>query len=86
MNAKRLVFICLCISFNVILLGQNSLDDIDLFRIPQKKIREFIMRQKAENIKFFSDVKPTFHTGEDTSQFRFSEKKYIIKESSLNNS
>lgn len=81
MTAKRLVFIALFFSFAITLFGQDSLNDINLFRIPQKKIREFIMRQKAENIKCFDDVKPTCIFGQDTSKFRFMEKTYLIKES-----
>jgi len=60
--------------------SQASLDEIDLHRIPQKKIRNFIHHQKSLNIHAFADVRPTFTKDQDVSVYREVEKKYLIKE------
>jgi hypothetical protein len=60
--------------------SQTSLDEIDMQKIPQKKIRSFINQQKSNNIHRFCDVKPTFYIGQDESSYREVEKKYLIKE------
>jgi hypothetical protein len=60
--------------------AQASLDAIDYHRIPQKKIRHFIDKQKSHNIHLFTDVRPTYVKGQDVSVYREVEKKYLIKE------
>lgn len=75
----RLFLFLLC-SFSFIAgFAQTSLDEIDLQRIHQRKIRDFIDRQKSQNIHLFSDVRPTFSKGQDTNSYREVEKKYLIK-------
>jgi hypothetical protein len=65
------------ISFSV--LAQSSLDEIDLHRIHQKKIRNFIDNQMSHNVHLLSDVKPTFYKGQDTNVYKEVVKKYLIK-------
>lgn len=60
--------------------AQTRLDEIDLHRIPQKKIRHFIDRQKSSNVHLLTDVKPTFSKGQDVSVYSEVEKQYLIKE------
>jgi hypothetical protein len=69
------------LGFSILGFSQNNLDDIDLLKVPQRKIRGFIENQENHNIHKFSDVKPTYFVGQDTSIYRRVEKKYFIKES-----
>jgi len=76
----RLVFntilFCLCSGA----FAQNSLDDIDLQRIPQKKVRKFILNQKEKKVHRFDEIKVSFKSEEDTSNFNIVNKLYLINE------
>jgi hypothetical protein len=76
----RKFFILFFFSTSILAYSQNSLDDIDFLKVPQKKIRSFIKNQKDHNIHKFSEVKPTFYVGQDITPYRKVEKKYFIKE------
>lgn len=75
----RYFILLLLFTINFHGFSQASLDEIDLHRIPQKKIRSFIDHQKKHNVHFLSDIKATFSKGQDTSEYREVEKKYLIK-------
>lgn len=47
---------------------------IQLDKIPQKSIREFIQEQMDSGIKLLSDIKSTYVKGDDLSQYRLHEK------------
>jgi len=74
------LFILLLSAFSVFGFSQSRLDDIDLLKVPQKKIRHFIKNQENHNIHKFRDVKATYYAGQDTTQYQRVEKKYFIKE------
>jgi hypothetical protein len=57
--------------------AQNSLKDIDLTRIPQKKIRNFIVDQINHHIKNFNDVKAC--TINDSPQADYSHLTYTYR-------
>ena len=69
-------FIGLCLNA----FTQKSLDDIDLCRIHQKKIRKFIVHQKENRIRLFEDLKVSFKPNDDTAGYRKVDKLYLIKE------
>lgn len=60
------------------------MDDIDLYRIPQKKVRRLITHQKENKIHKFEDIKGSFKSNEDTTAYRTVNKLYLIKESLSN--
>lgn len=70
-----IIWICTFKSF-----AQLSLDKINFSKIGQKKIRQFINKQKHNHIVKFTDLKPSCNLNKDTVNFRKLEKKYLIKE------
>lgn len=60
--------------------GQDYLNDINLSKINQSKIREYIQEQKDENIRSFSEIEPSMYPKTSTNGFRSSENIYEIKE------
>jgi len=58
--------------------AQNSLNEIELYRIPQKKIRVFIVNQINNNITFFSDLHPSLVKDQDVSNFHVHQKEYRL--------
>jgi hypothetical protein len=66
--------------FTFIGFSQKGLEEIDLKRIPQEKIRNFITKQIEHNIKKFSDIEPSYEDGQDLTGFRELESTYLIKE------
>jgi hypothetical protein len=61
--------------------SQDSLDKLNLNRIPQKKIRNFILAQEKNHVNKFSEVEPSWEQGQDMSSFHDLESTYIIKDS-----
>jgi hypothetical protein len=66
---------------SIIGYSQNELSDIDLNRVPQKKIRNFIDTQIKNHVDHFSDVKASWKEGQDIKQYWQLESTYIIKDS-----
>jgi hypothetical protein len=61
--------------------SQYCLEDIDLNRIPQKKIRNFILAQEKNHVNKFSQIEPSWEQGQDMSSFHDLESTYIVKDS-----
>jgi hypothetical protein len=59
---------------------QNTLEGIDMDKIPQKKIRSLI-RHQVEDIKIsnFNQLQGTFHDGESMAGYHMLESVYLIK-------
>jgi hypothetical protein len=75
-------FLILAISqFPINSFSQNCLNDIDLNRIPQKKIRNFITAQEKNHIRNFCQVEPSWKEGQDMTNYHDLESTYIIKDS-----
>ncbi|MBN2521281.1 MAG: hypothetical protein JXB17_12285 [Bacteroidales bacterium] len=84
MNISTL-FIKLFIILEISLLSikgfsQEEMDNIDLNRIPQKKIRNFIIAQKAQNFMNFSEIQSSCKNEKNLSGFFKQEFAFIIKE------
>lgn len=59
--------------------GQPMLDDINLERIEQKKIRKYIESQIEEGKHQFYEIHPSWNSGKDLSSYSKNEKKYFLK-------
>ncbi len=72
----------ICIGFiTICAYSQNCLNDIDLNRISQKKIRNYIIAQKKNHIDRFSDIEASWSSNSDVSKYHELESDYIIKDS-----
>jgi len=77
---RKFIFIC-CLLISVFnSFAQMTLDEIDMQKIPQKKVRAYIQGQKDINIHKFSDLIPTCCNGQDMTTYHHIEKTYLIKE------
>jgi hypothetical protein len=56
-----------------------TLDEIDLHKIPQKKVRVYIQCQKDINVQKFSDLTPSCCNGQDLNAYRHIEKTYLVR-------
>lgn len=57
------------------------MQQIDLDRIPQKKIREFIQEQMNKNVKDKRDIKATYAIGDDLSSYHIHEETFHVAHS-----
>lgn len=80
MYLQRISLIVLLSLLANFLLAQSSLEEIDLKRIPQKRIREFIMNQKASDIKQFKDVCCAISKTDNVKELRNHERIYTLKQ------
>jgi hypothetical protein len=79
------------ISKNIILLlllttffqskAQDSFDEIDFERIPQKKVREYIVQQEVDSIVSFSNIEPSLKTNSKTDDYKVHAKEYFVNDS-----
>ncbi len=76
---KQLLVFLLAINM-LTLNAQKRLNDIDLHRIPQKKVREFILQQQ-KHVYNFRDIKPSCLKGEDLSDLNELTFTYLLKDS-----
>jgi hypothetical protein len=65
--------------FQTLSYGQLILDDIQLERIPQKKIRKYIECQIEEGKHQFYELHPSWHSGKDLSSYRKKEMTFFLK-------
>ncbi|MBN1599856.1 MAG: hypothetical protein JW894_16290 [Bacteroidales bacterium] len=70
MTAVRLAFLIAGLFCANILFSQCKLTDIDLDRVPYKKIRKFIKDQQTSHILEFSDIQPSCDKDQDLSEFK----------------
>lgn len=79
MNAAQLIcfFLFFAIAFGV--EGQMCLTDIELDKINQDKVQEYIESQQEHGIIAFSDVKPSMKSNSDIKGFFVHENEYQIK-------
>ncbi len=61
--------------------GQDSFDEIDFDRIPQKKVREYIVQQEESSIVSFSDIEPSMKTDSETAGYKVHTKEYYVNDS-----
>jgi hypothetical protein len=66
--------------FSLICRSQNTLDCIDLSRIPQKKIRSLIKHQEENKILSFKELQATCSKGQNLSGYHMLKSVYLVKE------
>ncbi|MEN8117748.1 MAG: hypothetical protein ABFS16_12255 [Bacteroidota bacterium] len=57
------------------------LADVQFDKIDEEKVEEYLYRQIDNDIRTFSDVKPSLSPNSSTEGFRFHEREYIVKDS-----
>jgi hypothetical protein len=75
---KRTTTILLLLSIFTGLQAQMSLYEIDIYRIPQKKVKKFIKNQLDNEIIAFSDLIPSCPDDSDLSDFSVHEKIFTV--------
>lgn len=79
----RFFSICCLLSFFLTGLRSNAqlqLNDIEIERISQPKVREFIQVQKENDIVAFSDIKPSLHPNASVEGYKIRENVYGYKQ------
>jgi len=79
MNSFKLVLLIIIANTFFNALSQKSFMDIDLYRIPQKKVRQLISDQINSESRF-EDINVSFKPDDDTAFYRKVNKLYLIKE------
>jgi hypothetical protein len=76
----RSLLIYIFILFSGAAFSQMSLNELDISKISQKKVKEFIQKQKKLQINHFADLKTTCCDSQEMVQFKIIEKDFIIKD------
>lgn len=61
--------------------SQVAISDTDFDKIEQKKIREFLIKEETNNIKYYSDIKPTMRSNSETEGYKIHTKEYFLNDS-----
>ncbi len=81
---NRYLFRCILIiiAFNpLVSKAQMSLNDVQLDKIPQKKVREYLLHQfETYQFNSFTEIQPTFTATTDASSFHTHYAKYMVNE------
>lgn len=77
---RKFVFISCLLIPAINGFAQMTLDEIDMQKIPQRKVRAYIQGQKQINIHNFADLIPTCCNGLDLTTYHQIERTYLIKE------
>jgi len=59
--------------------GQLQISEINVNKIPQQKVRDYLQSQKANQINTILDIKPSLQPNSDNSGFRVDERIYLVK-------
>ena len=59
--------------------GQIQISEINVNKIPQQKVREYLQNQQANQINTIFDIKPSLSPLSDNSGFRVDERIYLVK-------
>lgn len=62
--------------------AQSSISSVDLSKIEQNKVRNFIVEQQNQQIEYFSDLDVSVHQNDDISNFMNYEKVFMVKANS----
>jgi hypothetical protein len=72
------IFLLVIITLNG--FSKTPVDSIDLSRIPQRKIRNYIRHERENKIHYLNDFKPSCRAEEESAGFSMMENTYLIKE------
>lgn len=76
----RCIWSCVITMMALSCWAQSSMNDIDLSRIPQKKIRKLITIQTENDVCHFSDIKSSYYYVNDLSDFNYMENIFTVNE------
>ena len=77
----KFVFFILAIFCFSIIYGQLSFDEIDFKRIPQKKIRHYVINQTKNETRYISNLRASCRNKSDLSGLHTMQNTYLVKES-----
>lgn len=77
----RLIGIHIFLIVSISCFGQFTLNQVDMDKIEQKKIREYIESQKEANIIEVSDIKPSVTPESNVDDLRSRDNEYLVKDS-----
>jgi len=79
----KITLLCLILSVFTFIqfqsFGQPNLDDINLERIQQRKIRKYIECQIEEGKHQFGEIHPSWNSGQDLSSYKKNEMTFFLK-------
>ncbi len=78
MQVNRVLPFVLLILIDLQTFGQLCLNDIELDRISQNKIQEYIHTQQESGIETFTDIKPSVYANDDIKGYFIRENEYQI--------
>ena len=61
--------------------SQVDISEINLNKVPQKKVREYLIEQQHNQIVSLTDIKPSVYTDSKTEGFKTQSKEYFLKDS-----
>lgn len=65
--------------FRLTSFSQESLSEVDLNRVPFKKVRKYLHNQQHKMIQCFDDLAPSCSDDQDFTEFNVVENSYIVK-------
>ncbi len=81
MNTFKYIISLFFLTVVVVSYGQDSFEEIELNKIPQKKVREYIIQQEENNISSFSKIEPSVKHGMDMKGYKVYAKEYFVNDS-----
>ncbi len=78
--AYKLIVLLGILSWSTRNYAQLSIKSTDFDRISQKKVRSLLKKQQLDGIEFFSDLKPSCYSEQDSFTFSFHRSSQTIKE------
>jgi len=76
---KLIALLCI-LSWSTRCFAQLPINSTDLNRISQKKVRSLLKKQQLDGIEFFSDLKPSCYSEQDSFTFSFHRSSQTIRE------
>ncbi|MCK5731257.1 MAG: hypothetical protein KAH68_09300, partial [Draconibacterium sp.] len=61
--------------------SQVAIKETDFNKIPQKKVREFLINEQNNDINLYADIRPTLQSNSNTEGFKTHTKEYFLKDS-----
>lgn len=76
----KLIVLLGILSWSTRCFAQLSINSTDLNRISQKKVRSLLQKQQLDGIEFFSDLKASCYSSQDSISYSFHKSSSTIKE------
>lgn len=78
MQAERLLYFILLLFIQFQVEAQICLNEVELYKISQNKIQEYVLLQQEHGIQAFTDIKPSMDTDSDVKGYFIRENEYQI--------